>query len=102
MALLEVSVERFTSRDFLGSTIPNEVGVSTGGFVAELKFSSISDGVTVVSRDNLETALPVINGEISGSTQIIVGVVKEDNCAESKEGQDWEGDGEFRHFIRLF
>ena len=102
MALLEVSVERFTSRDFLRSTIPNEVGVSTSGFVAKLEIIGVNDGVTVVSRDNLETALPVVNGEISRGTQIIVGVVKEDNCTESKEGQDWEGDGESRHFIRFF
>lgn len=101
LALLEVSVERLASGEFLGSTIPNEVRVSTGSLVAELEGRSISDGVTVISRDNLETSLPVINGEGRRSTQIIVRV-KEDNCTESKEGQDGEGNGEFRHFVWIF
>ena len=36
LTVLEVSVERLTSREFFFGTIPNEIRVSTGGIVAKL------------------------------------------------------------------
>jgi len=101
LALLEVSVERLASREFLGSSIPNEIRVSTGGIVAGLEIRSVNDGVTIVSRDDLETALPVVDGKNGSSSQVILRLVKENDGTEGEKGQNGEGDGKSGHLLKL-